>query len=96
MENYASFKDTVAVLEGLGFKQVDEPAKFWDSPNIGEYNMPVIQARIYQTPAGYWAVDLEGMWKAPVVWKGPKAKWDKSDTTKDFVLFLDQQCKGWR
>ncbi len=95
MESYASLQDTISVLEQLGFQLVEEGSFFFDSPGT-DWAGSVVQAYVYECRNGYWCVDLDGNWLAPVVWNGPKADWDKSDTTKDFVLFLDQQCKGWR
>lgn len=101
MEHYASKEDTIKTLEGLGFiqlpKKEEDSIIFFDSPkNIKDFDMPVIQANIYQCRNGYWCVGLEGGFKAPCIWNGPKADWDKSDTLTDFIEWLDKHHRGWR
>lgn len=99
-EAYATREATVQTLLGLGFQPVPEEngayARFFDSPKRDGFNMPVIQAHPYQCNNGYWCVSLEGGFKAPCVWNGPRAEWDKSDTTAEFVTFLDTNHPGWR
>lgn len=100
-KDYATYEATVAALVGLGFKGIAEtdntPVRFFDSPkNMPGFNFPVIQAYIYQCNSGYWCVELEGGFRAPCVWNGPKADWDTTDTTAKFTAWLDLKHPGWR
>lgn len=98
MEQYATKEATVAALESLGFVRVVPKELFFDSPKNDAYGMPVVQAYVYQCRNRYWCVALDGDYdyKAPIVWDGPRAEWDKSDTTVDFVKWLDKHYSGWR
>ena len=96
MEAYATKDATVAALEQLGFTRVVPDELFFDSPKNDEFGMPVVQAFVYQCPNKYWCVDLEGAFRAPIVWSGPQASWDTTDTTQGFIDWLDQNNTGWR
>ncbi len=97
MEAYATKDATVATLKQLGFVQVVPNELFFDSPKSDEYDMPVVQAFVYQCPNKYWCVALDGdSFSAPIVWNGPRANWDKTDTTEEFVQWLDKHYTGWR
>ena len=98
MEQYATKEATVAALESLGFVRVAPKKSFFDSPKSDAYGMPVVQAYVYRCRNGYWcvALDGDGGYEAPIAWNGPRADWDKSDTTADFVKLLDKCYSGWR
>lgn len=95
MESYASLQDTISVLERLGFQRVEEGSFFFDSPKSDAFGS-IVQAYVYECHNGYWCVDLDGGWLAPITWNGPKATWDQSNTTDEFVAFLDKEFPGWR
>ena len=95
MESYATKAATIEFLTSIGFKPVDE--EFYDSPkNDADYGMPVIQLYVYQCNNGYYCVDADGGFRAPVVWDGPVAAWDKSNTGDEFIEWLNTNCPGWR
>lgn len=94
-EQYATKEATVAKLKELGFIEVD--GETLDSPKNDQYGLPVVQAYVYQCGNGYWCVDVWGDgWQAPIVWHGPKADWDTSDTTEEFIAWSDTNYPGWR
>ena len=110
MEHYASKTRTEEVLTSLGFTY-SASADMWGSPKrhpgpIGPFGLedvPVCQVAMYQCRNGYWCVetyatvvDGSGGWQAPIAWDGPKADWDNSDTTDDFIKYLDENYQGWR
>ena len=99
MEHYASKEDTAAVLVKLGFIRFDDV--WFDSPAEDEFGMPVVQVWIYQCRENYWCVETTGRssnmaYSSTIVWKGPKADWDKMDETVEFVEMLDKEFPGWR
>lgn len=100
MEANASREDTLRALTGLGFillpSEAGDRHVFLDSPKRDGYDMPVVQISIYQCSVGHWCVDMEGGYRAPCVWNGPRAQWDNSDTASEFVEFLDKHHPGWR
>lgn len=98
MEGYASFEATAAALLSLGFIQFpDEADRCWfDSPKETEMGLPVVQAYVYQCCAGYWCVELDGGYAAPIVWHGPRADWDKTNALDEFVSWLNEHHAGWR
>lgn len=95
MESYASLQDTVSVLERLGFQRVKEGSFFFDSPKSDAFGS-IVQVYVYQCRNRYWCVDLDGNWLAPLVWTGPKAVWDTTNQTAEFIAFLDKEFPGWR
>ena len=97
MESYATKEATEAFLESLGFKRLEiaTGAVFYDSPGEDEFGT-IVQLYPYECNNGYYCVDVDGGWRAPVVWNGPKAKWDKEDTSEEFVAYLDLYFPGWR
>jgi len=90
----ASLAASQAALRSLGFIQLS--ATCFDSPMSDEHDMPIVQADLYECSSGYWCVSLEGDYCAPIVWNGPKAAWDKSDTLAEFIAWLDANNVGWR
>ncbi len=96
MEAYATKDATVAALEQLGFTRVVPDELCFDSPKSDAYDMPAVQAHVYQSGSKYWCVDLEGAFCSPIVWSGPRASWDTADTTEEFVQWLDKHYTGWR
>ena len=97
MENYASKKDSVDFLISLGFTLVDPEYMIFDSPGVHHDDLPVVQVFIYKCNHGYYCVDVNyGGHRAPCIWKGPKAEWDKSDESADFIKWLDDNHPGWR
>lgn len=98
MKHYATFAATTAALLSLGFIQHEDAPHFFDSPKEDSYGMPVVQAYVYECSAGYHCVDLDGCaeYSAPVVWNGPRAEWDTSNSLEDFVAWLDKYYSGWR
>jgi hypothetical protein len=92
--SYATLAATQQALITLGFKALD--AMCFDSPE-SDWAGPVVQASIYKCSADYYCVTLSGddSWGAPVVWSGPKAAWDTSDTTDEFFDYLDYHYTGW-
>lgn len=97
MESYASREATAAFLESLGFKSLETTTGvvFYDSPGEDVFGT-IVQVHVYQCNNGYYCVDVDGGWRAPVVWNGPKAEWDKKDTSEEFVAYLDLYFPGWR
>lgn len=93
-EQYAGKAVTVTKLKELGFIEADD--EFFDSPKNDQYGLPIIRVYIYQCQNGYWCVDADRGWKAPIVWYGPKADWDTADTTEEFIAWLDTNYPGWR
>lgn len=103
MESYATREQTIAALQGLGFSllpgKLDDNTDhtFLDSPGLLKaYDLPVVQVSIYQCSNGYWCVDVEGGFRAPCVWYGPRADWDKTDTLSTLVSHLNKYYPGWR
>lgn len=103
MEAWASKEATLSALTALGFIQVslgEEDRKdsevFLDSPKDDGFG-PVVQVRAYRCRLGYWCVaaDFDGF-QAPVVWNGPRADYDKSNPTDEFIAHLDTYYPGWR
>ena len=93
MEEYATKEDTIAFLLSLGFTKVTE--NFYDSPGVDEHGS-IVQVYIYVCDNGYCCVDVDGGYKAPVVWSGPKADWGTSAPGEDFVNYLDKYFPNWR
>ena len=93
MEGHATKEDTIAFLLSLGFTKVTE--EFYDSPGVDVYG-PIVQVYVYECSNGYYCVDADGGFKAPVVWSGPKADWDTSDPGQDFITHLDKYFPNWR
>lgn len=98
MEHWASKEDTIAFLESLGFTEVEtDDGQLWlDSAKHNDFDLPMVQLRVYQCVRDYWCVEAEGGYHAPVVWKGSRAEWDRSDVGQEFVDFLNQHFPGWR
>ena len=46
--------------------------------------------KLYQCAYNYWCVDIDGGWKAPIVWSGPTADWD-TETQED----KDKELLRW-
>lgn len=82
----ASLVDTIAKLVELGFvgaNGVNEEELFM-------HNTLGVSVKIYLSTAGWYCVDVEdGSWKAPVVWKGKRAEWDKTTEQEDDKEFMD-------
>lgn len=98
MESYATREATEAFLESLGFKRFESTSSgvvYYDSPGEDEFGT-VVQLHLYECRNGYYCVDVDGGWRAPVIWNGPKADWDKKDTSEEFVAYLDRYFPGWR
>lgn len=97
MESYATKEATEAFLVSLGFKPLETATGvvFYDSPGEDVFGT-IVQVHVYQCNNGYYCVDVDGGWRAPVVWNGPKAEWDKKDTSEEFVAYLDLYFPGWR
>lgn len=95
MEQYATKEATIALLQQLGFTRVAEGELFFDSPKINGWGLPVIQLFAYQSSNGYWCVDVGSGYRAPVIWNGPKAEWDKTNMSDTFIAWLDKHCPGW-
>ena len=93
MESYATKEDTIAFLLSLGFIKVCDT--FYDSPGVDVFG-PIVQVHVYVCGNGYCCVDVDGGFKAPVVWSGPKADWDDSDPGQDFITHLDKYFPSWR
>ncbi len=93
MKEYATKEDTIAFLLSLGFTKVTED--FYDSPGVDEHGS-IVQVYIYVCGNGYYCVDADGGFLAPVVWSGPKADWDDSDPGRDFITYLDKYFPNWR
>ena len=93
MKEYASFEATHAKLLELGFLPTD--GETYDSPNNDKYGIPVVQVYIYQCNYGYYCVDVYGDYRAPIIWDGPKAIWDRVDSTKEFIEWLNSNYPNW-
>lgn len=96
MVEYATKEATISVLTGLGFKIVSNKPDHFIPPKSGEGRHGTAMVHIYKCRNDYYCVDVQGGWQAPVVWNGPKADWDKTDTRQEFIDWLDQQFPGWR
>lgn len=97
MESYATREATEAFLESLGFTRFESArgVVFYDSRGEDAFGA-VVQLYVYECNNGYCCVDVDGGWRAPAVWNGPKADWDKKDTSEEFVAYLDRYFPGWR
>ena len=93
MKVYATKQGTIAFLLSLGFTKVAED--FYDSPGVDEHGS-IVQVHIYLCGNGYYCVDADGGFLAPVVWSGPKADWDNQDSGQEFVDHLNKNHPGWR
>ena len=93
MEQHATKEDTIAFLLSLGFTKVTED--FYDSPGTDEHGS-VVQVFIYLCSNGYYCVDADGGYLAPVVWSGPRSGWDTSGPGQDFVNYLNKYFPNWR
>ncbi len=94
LETYAPRVDTIAVLESIGFKEINDQPGHMLSPTG-------LKASVYLSLAGYWCAmfsddDWEDSWGAPVLWKGPTAQWDNSNPTEEVVNHLNKYHPGWR
>lgn len=86
--NYATKEQTTAKLIELGFTPQGD---LFVSPG----KTPVT-ASIYLCRAGYYCVDIgPGAYQAPIVWNGPVADWDTSDTSEEFIKFMKKHFPGW-
>ena len=97
MEAWASKKDTIEALISIGFDEAQEirGCIYMDTLKQDEFGS-VLQCRIYECNNGYYCVDADDSWFAPVVWKGPRADYDNSNPLEDFIAFLDRNFPGWR
>ena len=97
MEKYASYQDSREVLEELGFVPLSDAADetVFDSPGE-DWVGSVIQVQLYQCRNNYWCVDADNGFMAPIVWNGPRADWDDSDTKMEFTKWLDKNHPGWK
>lgn len=97
MKSYATKEATESFLESLGFKSLETATGvvFYDSPGEDVFG-PIVQAHIYECNNGYYCVAVDGGYRAPVVWNGPKAEWDEKDPGEEFVTYLDLHFPGWR
>jgi len=93
MEHLASKEDTVQCLLSLGFIRVDKESDFFDSPG-SDWAGSIVQVYVYQCVNGYYCVDTDGGYRAPVVWNDPEDR--NSKTTEKFVAYLDQYFPGWK
>ncbi len=93
MEQWASKEDTINTLLGLGFTRIENSVLDSGYASSGT-NRALIT--IYQCGLFYFcvAVNAEG-WQAPVVWNGPRATWDDSNPTYEFVAYLNKHYPGW-
>lgn len=102
MEAYATKQDTVDALVTLGFIPFEDEdgRQYLDSAKETDTGSPYVQLYVYQCSNKYWCVDANGIlnsgFDAPVVWKGPRADWDKAVELDEFVEWLDQYNPGWR
>lgn len=92
-ESYASFSDTVNALNSL---RRDDNLRVDSSGIDEEYGdfvlhykcddvWRVTEGQVYQCGHGYYCVSVDDtIWRAPVVWNGPRAVWD--DGTNDSLL----------
>lgn len=94
---FATKEATVACLISLGFTAVEGDDRYYDS-QTGDDWFPIVQAHVYQCSNGYYCVSLDGDydWSAPVVWNGPVADWDTTNTTTEFTEWLDRYYPGWK
>ena len=93
MEKYATLEASAEVLKSLGFTSDDN--KTFHSPGKNEKGS-VARALIYKCRNGYYGVDVEGGWQAPVVWHGPSAEWGLTDVSREFTDWLNQHFPGWK
>ena len=96
MVDYATLETTTSALLDLGFKPYDAVGTFFVSPKNDSNRSSVVKLKVYMCKHGYYCVDAMGGWQAPIVWNGPKAEWDTTDTTAEFVNWLDKHFAGWR
>lgn len=99
-EAYASFTDTVNALKSL--RREDNLRVHSDGidEEYGDFVLhfkrgdrwDVTEGQVYQCGLGYYCVSIdETIWRAPVVWNGPRAAWDDSTNEsllREFVVFV--------
>ena len=97
MEHFASYQDSRTVLEELGFIPLSESSEetIFDSRGTDQFGS-VVQVYLYQCHNSYWCLDIDGGYLAPIVWNGPRAEYDKSDTKADLIKWLDENHPGWQ
>mgnify|MGYP007069471330 FL=1 len=91
MEHLATKESTTQFLQELGFVQVGE-SDFYDSPKSDHFGS-IVQVYIYPSMNGYYCVDVDGGYKAPVVNIDPT---ENDLAKKQFVKFLDENFPGWK
>ena len=98
MESYAPKEATEAFLVSLGFTRYEDTVTnlvYFDSPGEDVFGA-VVQVYIYQCNNGYYCVDVDGGYREPAVWNGPKAEWDEEDPGEKFETYLDHNFPEWR
>lgn len=102
-ESNAPLDSAIKALESLGFT----PLSALDSVMTAEsdcafmsktYKDGSIDVRLYKCRSGYYCADIEGGYRAPVVWLGKRAAWDNStvqDDINELKLWLHEEFPGW-
>jgi len=97
MLKYATREATVELVESLGFVKVAaDDENYFDSSGVCNFELPIIQLRLYICLNGYWCVDANEGWMAPVVWNGPRTPSNSSNQKNDFITWLDKHYPGWK
>ena len=96
MREYATKEATIEALLSLGFTKLKHIDNSFVSSGKDSAGFTIAKAVVYLCRNDYYCVDVNGGWQAPIVWNGPKAEWDTTDTTAEFVNWLDEHFAGWR
>jgi len=83
MEAWSSFEATVAKLIELGFVKCEGTKVPMYQFERSEY--VAVDVHLYKCMNGYWCVDLNGGWKAPIVWNGVSGPCDHG---KEFMVHV--------
>lgn len=102
---YASFADTVNALNSLRHEDNLRVHSDGIDEEHGDFVLhfkrgdkwDVIDGQVYQCGLGYYCVSIdETIWRAPVVWNGPRAVWDDSTNEsllREFAAFVLEVLK---
>lgn len=87
-EQFANRIDTINELMNLGFQPSKGDENVFMLPDGNNYNVPGFEVEIYRCSGGWWCVDIDGGYRAPVVWNGPKAEHDNEKASDRFINFI--------
>jgi len=87
----ATFQDSVAFLQALGFIYIGDSDVVIDDPvflSPGEDSIGDFNVTLYLSKAGHYCAWVDGGYGAPIVWDGERLP--------EFVEWLDEHHAGWR